>query len=129
MTKEELKIWFWDKFNSCYPTKHTIYPNSVFMIYDINYIRKKKLANILGKEVGYPIVIKGNVLFHMDIISEWLDIDKDLWEFLKHNYKDDYIEICDLIQSWLKEYEKLKDFSVYDQITILLDNYDNLKTI
>ena len=33
MTEEQLKEWFWDKFNSYYPAKHDVYSDSIF--YDI----------------------------------------------------------------------------------------------
>ena len=41
MNKEELKIWFWDKFNSCYTVK---YNGISFMFYYPNYIRYKKIS-------------------------------------------------------------------------------------
>jgi hypothetical protein len=44
MVKEELSKWFWDKFNSCYPVVHEDYPKIIFMFYDENFLRQKKLA-------------------------------------------------------------------------------------
>ena len=40
INKKDLIEWFWDKFNSCYLVKHDDYPESVFMYYDPQYIRK-----------------------------------------------------------------------------------------
>ena len=109
MRKEELKDWFWDKFNSCYSVKHDDYPHSVFMIYDLNYIRAKKLSNILNKDVEYPTMIKGVCLFEQDLKNEWLYCDYEkIWTFFKNNYSGSSQEISDLIKGWMEEHNKLK---------------------
>ena len=109
MTKEELKDWFWDKFNSCYLVKHNDYPNSVFMFYDTNFVRSKKLANILDKEVEYPKEPKGKCLFELDFKNKYLFCDYDnIWTFLELNYSINYQEIKKLIKYWLEEHNKLK---------------------
>ena len=109
MTEEQLKIWFWDKFNSCYSVKHDNVPHSIYMYYDINFIRAKKLANILNKDVEYPTEIKGVCLFEQDFKNEWLCCDYDkIWTFFKNNYSSNYQEIRKLIKGWLEEHHKLK---------------------
>ena len=109
MSTEELKIWFLDKFNSCYSVKYDDYPHSVFMIYDINFIRTKKLANILDKDVEYPTVIKGVCLFEQDLKNEYLWCDYyEIWTFFIKNYSSNYQEIRTLIKGWLEEHDKLK---------------------
>ena len=106
MTKDELKIWFWDKFNSCYPININV--DIIYMIYDSNFIRAKKLANILDKEVEYPIEVKGICLFKQDFINEWFQIDYDeIWSFLEKNYSTYYQDIKMLINGWLEEYNNL----------------------
>ena len=109
MSNEELKIWFWDKFNSCYSVKHDDYPHSVFMIYDINYIRAKKLANILNKDVEYPTKIKGVCLFRQDLKNGhlWCNYD-EIWSFFIKQYSSNPLEISNLIKGWLEEHDKLK---------------------
>ena len=109
MTKDELKIWFWDKFNSCYILNHSIYPDSIYMIYDINFIRTKKLANILNKEVEYTTEIKGDCLFEQDFNNECLWCNyREIWSFFEQYYSSNYQEISDLIKGWLEEHDKLK---------------------
>ena len=125
MSEEELKIWFWDTFNSCYPAKHDDYPDSIYMIYDINFIRTKKLANILNKDVEYPTMIKGVCLFEQDLKNEWLCCDYDkIWTFFKNNYSGNSQEISDLIKDWLEEHNKLK---VLTPMYNYFENYDELE--
>ena len=108
MDKEELKIWFLDKFNSCYLVKHDDYHDSIYMIYDINFIRTKKLANILNKDVEYPTEIKGVCLFEQDFKNGyfWYNYN-EICSFFKENYNYNK-EISDLIKGWLEEHNKLK---------------------
>ena len=109
MTKDELKIWFWDKFNSCYSVIHDDYPDTIFMCYDINFIRAKKLANILNKDVEYPTEVKGVCLFHIDFKNEYLWCGYDeIWSFFIENYSSNHLEIRNLIKGWLEEHDKLK---------------------
>ena len=54
MTTDELKIWFFDKLNSCYPVIHDDYPNCIFWFYDDSFVRKMKLSNISGKNLILP---------------------------------------------------------------------------
>ena len=134
MTEEELKIWFWDKFNSCYSIKHKDLPESIFMIYDPNFIRAKKLANILNKDFEYPIEVKGVCLFQLDYKYKWFNVDdKEIWDFFEKNYINNHLHIYNLINSWLKENNKYKilrpitemlyqiniDFKNKDKLTIL----------
>jgi hypothetical protein len=108
MTKEELKIWFWDKLNSCYPVEHKVYSQITCFCYDTNYIRSKKLGNILNKEVEYPTVIKGDCLFEIDNAYKqlWVSTDK-IYDFLKEQINCD---IEKLIKEFIKntKYENLR---------------------
>ena len=122
MTKDELKIWFWDKFNSCYSVIHDDYPDTIFMCYDINFIRAKKLANILNKDVEYTTEVKGVCLFHQDFKNSYLFCSYyEIWLFLVYNYSGNYQEISKLIKGWLEEHDKLKVLTpiVYYQPSIL----------
>ena len=108
MDKEELKIWFCDKFNSCYCVKHDDYQDSIFMYYDINFIRAKKLANILNKYTEYPTEIKGVCLFELDFKNSYFICDyNEIWSFFQQKYSNNYQEIRTLIKGWMKEYDKL----------------------
>jgi hypothetical protein len=124
MTKEELKDWFLDKFNSCYSVKHNDYPDSIFMIYDTNYIRKKKLANILNKEVEYPTEIKGDILFEYNY--EYLFCNyNNIWSFFEVNYIDNYLEIKKLIKYWLVDHKKLNMLTISPSESVLSSNWKN----
>ena len=105
MQIDDLKIWFWDKYNSCYSIK---YNNKIYMMYDPNFIRAKKLANILNKEIGYPTEVKGVCLFEQDWKNQyfWYDYDK-IYLFLKSNLSYKNQNINKFICSRLKEADKL----------------------
>jgi len=108
MTNEELKDWFWNKFNSCYCVKHEDYPESLFMYYDKNFYRQKKLARVLEQEVIYPSKVDGVCLFEQDYENNYLWCDnKEIWSFFKENSNYNYQEIRDLIKGWLVEPSKL----------------------
>ena len=130
MTKEELKIWFLDKYNSCYSVIDSDNPKVIYMIYDIDYIRAKKLANILNKEVEYPTEVKGIYLFeiHLELGYFIYNID-EIFTYLKHNYIVDYLEINTLISYFLEDNNNLKTITpIWMGIKVLID-LDNLKVI
>ena len=133
MSEEELKNWFWDKYNSCYPAKHDDYPDSIYMIYDINFIRTKKLANILNKEVEYPTEVKGVCLFRQDFKNEFLWCDySEIWSFFKNNYSSNSQEIRELIKGWLEEHNKLKVLTPTNKdkgIFIMFEEHNKLKVL
>ena len=65
INKKDLIEWFLNKFNSCYLVKHEDDPESIFMYYDPQYIRKCKLANISGENIN-KTNITGFCLFEQD---------------------------------------------------------------
>ena len=109
MTKKELSKWFWNKYNSCYPVIHEDYPDSIFMIYDEQFLRQRKLARVLNKEVVYPTKIKGKCLFEQDYKNEhfWCN-DIEVWSFFERNYSSNYADVQALIKNWLKEHDKMQ---------------------
>ena len=107
MTKEQLKIWFLDKYNSCNPSESKNKKN-IFLYYDINYIRSKKLANILNKDVEYPTEVKDVCLFILDFKNKYLWCDYDeIWSFFEQNYSSTQDSIGDLIKDFLVEDKKI----------------------
>ena len=109
MTKEEISKWFWNKYNSCYPVVHKDYPESIFMFYDEQFFRQKKLARILNEEISYPIEIKGTWLFHQDYKNGWFNCRYDeIWSFFYDNYSSNYYDIQTLIKNLLVEHDKLQ---------------------
>jgi len=108
MNREEISKWFWNKFNSCYPVVHSDHSKSIFMFYDEQFLRQKKLSRVLDEELIYPTEIKGKCLFELDYKNGdfWYDSD-DIWTFLYNNYSHSYIDIQVLIQNLLEEHDKL----------------------
>ena len=104
-----------------------------FMIYDINFIRAKKLANIINKDVEYPTEVKGVCLFEQDLKNEWLCCDYEkIWTFFKNNYSGNSQEISDLIKGWLEEHNKLKILTpmyLYFHQFSMLEEHDKLKVL
>ena len=104
MSEEELKKWFCDKFNNCYPTKHSKYLDSVYWIYDEQYIRRLKLCKINNQEITAPDKIKGVCLFEQTKKFEYLWCDYDyIWSFFEKNYINDYDKIQLFITNIIKD--------------------------
>jgi hypothetical protein len=108
MNENQLKEWFWDKFNSCYYININKYPNHIYMIYDINFIRSKKLAIILDKEVKYPTELNGKCLFEITNGILWYDYTN----IKKYIEKFSTEDISLLISKWLKEKYKENNYLV-----------------
>jgi hypothetical protein len=120
MTEQELKNWFWDKFNSCYPVN---IDGKIFMIYDINCVRKKKLANILDKEFEYPTEPTGKCIFILDFDFGYFVCDfSEILYYLRDN---GVYDIDTLLKSWLKENKKLKRLIPMYLVNISIKNYMN----
>jgi len=105
---EELKKWFWDKFNSCYYVKHSDYPESIFMFYDKNFARQKKLARVLDQEIIYPTKVEGICLFEQEYKygQLWCGYD-EIWSFFELNFSYNYTDIQLFINTLLVEHTKL----------------------
>ena len=108
MTKEELSKWFWNKYNSCYPVVHEKYPENIFMIYDEQFLRQKKLTRVLNEDLIYPTEVKGRCLFRQDYKNHnfWCDYN-EIWSFFERNYSTNYTHIQTFIRSLLEEHDKL----------------------
>ncbi len=108
MKKEELKKWFWNKFNSCYKVNHSDYPKRTYYFYDEQFIRHKKLARLVGEEVVYPTEVKGICLFEQDSKNEYLWCNNvEIWSFFETNFSTNYNDIQSFIKELLDEHNKL----------------------
>ena len=104
---DKLKTWFWDKFNSCYLVKHEDYPESIFMYYDPQYVRKMKLAKISGEEI-YKNNITGLCLFEQDWKNKWFYCNfVEIWDYLYDNYSKNYTDAEQFITDRLEEHTKM----------------------
>ena len=117
MTKEELTIWFWNKFNSCYPVIHDDYPDSIFWFYDERYVRKIKLCKLNNQKIISPNKVIGTCLFEQDFKTKylWCNYD-DIWLFFKQNYKDNYNDVQLLIKEILSDTTKLNVYTSHNFI-------------
>ena len=107
-TNEELKKWFWEKFNSCYYVTHKDYPKSLFMYYDEKFIRNIKLCKLSGKKITRPNKPSGICLFEQDYKNEYFFINYcEITSFLYENCSYEWLETKELIITWLKETEKM----------------------
>lgn len=120
MTKEQLKQWFWNKFQSCYCVKHDNFPDHIFMVYDKQFLRKIVINSILYKPIEYPKKVKGFCLFHLDYKNNriWCDYD-EIWTFLNKNYSYDHRKIQSIIKGWLSDLG-LTSFTPMNEIKSLI---------
>lgn len=137
MTNEELSKWLCNKYNSCCPVYHEKYPKSIFMFYDENFLRQKKLSRVLDKDIVYPTEIKGICLFELDFKNGWFVCNHDeIWSFLAENSSSDktshvsmYADIQVFIDSCLKitKLTPERDLNLIQHK--LKDDYDKLSLI
>ena len=79
--------WFNDYFNNCYYVKHEDYPESIFMFYDINYVRQLKLAKLEGKNYVEKTDITGVCLFEQDWKNNHFNVNHDIiWLYFRDKY-------------------------------------------
>jgi len=83
---EELNLWLYNKFYSCYPI---IDKNNIYMYKDGNYIRQKKLSRILNQEIKYPIIAEGKCLFQLDFSNKKIMIHKSIIKYLMNNLSNE----------------------------------------
>jgi hypothetical protein len=108
MTEQELKIWFFDKLCSCYPAKQDDIPDSIFWVYDEQFIRKMKLCKINNQKVKLPNKVNGICLFEQDTENRYLYCKtNEIWSVFILNYSNKYLDIQKLIKGWLEETNKL----------------------
>jgi hypothetical protein len=130
MTKEELSKWLCNKYKSCYPVYHEKYPKSIFMFYDENFLRQKKLSRVLDEVISYPTDVKGICLFEFDFKNKWFVCnDYEIWSFIEKNYSTNYVDIREFIDLCLKNFTKNKliperDLNIFQH---KLQDYDKLK--
>ena len=133
MTKEELKTWFFNKYNSCYLAKHEEYTQSIFMYYDPQFIRQKKLCRLTGEQIEYPSKVSGVCLFEQDYKTGYLYMNyENITSFLFENYSYKILDIRVLINGWLKEFDNLKVLTpvhIPARFDLLLKEIDNLKVL
>ena len=109
MNKQEITKWFKNKFDNCYWVTNENYPDSIFMYYDEQFIRQKKLSRVLGEEIEYPEKPSGKLLFEQDYKNEyfWINYD-EITSFFYSNYSNSWLDVREIISDRLKEASKMK---------------------
>ena len=104
---KELIDWFNNYFNNCYYVKHEDYPETIFMYYDVNYVRQLKLAKLEGKNIE-KTDITGICLFQQDWKYKWFRCDYILiWAYFRDNYSDNFTDFKSFITDRLEEHSKM----------------------
>ena len=114
MNNRELSIWFWNKFNSCYPVKHEYYPNIILWYYDDNYIRKCKLCKVNNTEIILPDKVIGKCLFEQDTNNKIIYCNyKEIWSFFYNNSnkKIEFSDIKKILNNILCKKTKFNEYS------------------
>jgi hypothetical protein len=103
MTKEGLKEWFWNMYSSCYTIEND---NGIDMCYDKNFIRQRKFARLLGKDIKIPTTVT-NVIFHINLRNQYLYVDwNQIWvKFEQYGYKTYGGETESIIREILMEHD------------------------
>ena len=104
MTEKKLIEWFNNYFDNCYYVKHNNYPESLFMFYDINYVRQLKIAKLEGKNIEKNH-ITGVCLFELNWERNMFNCDYDLiMLYVKDNYSPNFRDFYDFINNMLLKY-------------------------
>ena len=116
-TKEELREWFWNRFNSCYRIEDHNIKGNYILYYNKRYARKKKIQSLLGSSIKeiYPKEMLSDSIwvFNFDYKNGllWCSYD-EIWSFFKENYSSNHIEIKQLIETILKEDNRFSSLRV-----------------
>ena len=112
MNKDQLKEWFYEKLFNCYVVKHKTEEHIKYLVYDKQFIRDCKLSEVLGDDVVFPTEHTGDILFEQDSKNKIIRCDYNkIWSFFESNYRDNYIEIKDLITGFLGEIDNYKEYT------------------
>ena len=115
-TKEELKEWFWNKYNSCYWIEEPKIKGNYLLYYNKGYARKKKIQTLLDNDMEEispkEKLSESKILFELDYKNGRLWCNYyEIWSFFEKNYSDNYEEIRDLIKGLLESDTKLRSLT------------------
>lgn len=126
-----MKELFFTYFNSCYMAINNKSPNFVFLIYDKQIDRQRKLCRILNAtEINLnPNPINGEIYFKIDLSNKLFLISYRLWYIFENNYGS-YSDIENEIVKWLNgEKFYINYFYDSDKIINYLENEEIWKII
>ena len=117
MTNKDLINWFNNYFDNCYSVIYDDAPNSIYMYYDINFVRKQKLAQLEGKNIKKPN-ITGACLFIKELDDHYFQCNYNLiWNYIKNNFSNDYFNVRSFID------KRLNDYSLNDLVPIFFIDF------
>ena len=117
--RQELIDWFNNYFYNCYYVKHDDFPESIFMFYDINYVRQLKLAKLEGKKYVEKTDITGICIFQQDWKNKIFRCEyQSIWCYLRDNYSFNYDDFKSFIMDRLEEHSKMKILTVNRQLNV-----------
>jgi len=125
MSKDDLRLWFYEKLFSCYPVIDNYDDNKLMWFYDDSFIRKCKISKLNNKEIKLPKKINGDCLFETDELNNIHCDYSRIWNFIGNNYTlneyNDYETIQYIIKEFLIDYstisninKQLIDFNFFD---------------
>ena len=105
LSNEELKEWFWSKFDDCYHITKDKNDRPYYIYYDSQIIRQMKLSKLSGDEqfLSYSSIPWGVCVFNKDHEDGHLYLNKILYKVLETNYNYRWEDNKNLINSWLIE--------------------------
>ena len=106
-TREELKEWFLNRFNSCYLIEDPYIKGDYRLYYNKVYARKKKIQTLLENDMEEispkEKLSESKLLFEIDYKKGYLWCSYDvIWSFFRKNYSSNDLEIRDLIKGILE---------------------------
>ena len=130
---KELIDWFNNYFDNCYYVKHDDFPESIFMFYDVNYVRQLKLAKLEGKNYVEKTDITGICIFQQDWKYKLFRCDYILiWSYLKNNYSFSYSDFQSFITVMLEEHSKmnvLTPLMYFSKPSIVLEEHSKMNVL
>lgn len=126
---DDIKTWFIEKINSCYTVKTIELNDSILLYYDENFIRNKKISNIVGVNYKYPTKPRGECLFEINFKKKYFYYSYSIRDYLFEHCIDEIHDNDYIIKNILIESEKFKDLEIIESLDFsflsLLTNRDN----
>ena len=105
MFDKEIIDWFNNYLDNCYYVKHDDFSKSLFMFYDVNYVRQLKLAKIEGIDSVEKTDVTGICLFELDLRYHNFYCNYELiWTFLRDKYFFDYSKFQTFVRYLLEKH-------------------------
>jgi len=128
MDNENLSEWFLDKIKSCYAVSNSKLHNHIYLFYDNQYNRCKKLSIIKGNNISViPNIHNGIFLFDIDTKYDIIYCNYiNIWCYIKEKLKySTDIETLKFIQNSFSR-TKMREYTITYLVDYTILNYDDL---